>query len=117
MFSNFGAVFSSSLTELSKSITNSIASHLNLPGSIKPPTIYDDESSDATLPPPFDIDVLRSYYAGIAEHRPSSRLLKERISGDGQKGPRSATLLVSGSPVFERPWRCGCVYLWPVRAD
>jgi len=51
--------------------------------------------------PTIDVDVLLSYYAHFNEHRPSSRLLKERHS----KGSRSAKLLVPGSPAFERPWR------------
>ncbi|CAM9719235.1 unnamed protein product [Scytosiphon promiscuus] len=103
MFASLGGVLSSSLTDLSKSITNSIASQLNPLGYTRKPDAEDLESSDANSPLPIDVDALLSYYA---KHRPSSRLLKERAFEVGQKGPRSATLLVSGSTVFERPWRC-----------
>lgn len=95
MLSQIGSVLPSGLRDLSKSITSTIASQLNLAPvetRVKPKN---------TAPPTIDVDVLLSYYAHFNEHRPSSRLLKERRS----KGSRSAKLLVPGSPAFERPWR------------
>lgn len=105
MFSHIGSVLPSSLSEFSKTITNSIASQLNISRSINPAAAKDTEEEDADAPPEIDVDVLLSYYARLGEHRPCSRLLRERMFEHSNKGPRSATLLVPGSPTFERPWR------------
>ncbi|CAB1096205.1 unnamed protein product [Ectocarpus sp. CCAP 1310/34] len=104
MFSHASSAFPSSFSELSKSITNKIASHLKLSGN-KPEVPNYKADGDAQTPPTIDPDVLLSYYAHAAAHRPSSRLLKENMFGRRLNGPRSANLLVSGSPIFERPWR------------
>ncbi|CBJ48500.1 conserved unknown protein [Ectocarpus siliculosus] len=104
MFSHVSNAFPSSFSEFSKSITNTIASQLNLSGNKREVPNYKADG-DAHTPPTIDPDVLLSYYAHAAEHRPSSRLLKERVFDRRLKGPRSANLLVSGSPIFERPWR------------
>lgn len=100
MLAHFGITLPSSLSEFSKSILGgtTAAKEVGLPGNT-------NGEEDANTPPTLDEDVLLSYYARLADHRPSSRLLKERMFENGNKGPRSATLLVSGSPTFERPWR------------
>lgn len=105
MFSHVGSAFPSSFSEFSKSITNTIASQLKFSGKKREVADYEAEG-DAHTPPTIDPDVLLSYYMHAAEHRPSSRLLKERVFDRRLNGPRSVNLLVSGSPIFERPWRC-----------
>lgn len=105
MFSHVSSTFPSSFSEFSKSITNTIASQLHLSGNKREVPNYKADG-DAHTPPTIDPDVLLSYYAHAAEHRPSSRLLKERVFDRRLNAPRSANLLVSGSPIFERPWRC-----------
>lgn len=105
MFSHVGSAFPSSFSEFSKSITNTIASQLKLSGNKREVPNYKADG-DEHPPPTIDPDVLLSYYMHAAEHRPLSRLLKERVFDNRLNGPRSANLLVSGSPIFERPWRC-----------
>ncbi|CAM9417302.1 unnamed protein product [Ectocarpus fasciculatus] len=104
MFSHVGSAFPSSFSEFSKSITNTIASQLKLSGNKREVPNYKADG-DEHPPPTIDPDVLLSYYMHAAEHRPLSRLLKERVFDKRLNGPRSANLLVSGSPIFERPWR------------
>lgn len=105
MLSHISRVLPSRLSEFSKSITDSIARQLNPPRTIDPAAAKGSGEEDEDAPPNIDVDVLRSYYARLGEHRPCSRLLKEKMFEHSNKGPRSATLLVSGSPTFERPWR------------
>ncbi|CAM9649358.1 unnamed protein product, partial [Ectocarpus sp. 12 AP-2014] len=78
MFSHVSSAFPSSFSEFSKSITNTITSQLKLSGN-KPEVPNYEADGDAQTPPTIDPDVLLSYYAHAAEHRPSSRLLKERV--------------------------------------
>ncbi len=98
MLDHFGITLPSSLSAFSKSLIGKATAPLG-------PAGYTNDGEDGDTPPALDEDVLLSYYARLADHRPSSRLLKERMFEHGIKGPRSATLLVSGSPTFERPWR------------
>lgn len=100
MLAHFGITLPSSLSEFSKSLTGKATTQAGPQGNTT--------GEDANTPPALDEDVLLSYYARLANHCPSSRLLKERMFEHGSKGPRSATLLVSGSPTFERPWRYVC---------
>ena len=55
----------------------------------------------------FDPSVLELLnHARPGSSRPSSRLLKQSMLEYGSTPPRSAPLLVPGSPAFTRPWRC-----------
>ncbi|CAM9613193.1 unnamed protein product, partial [Laminaria digitata] len=54
----------------------------------------------------FDPSVLELLnHARPGSSRPSSRLLKQSMLEYGSTPPRSAPLLVPGSPAFTRPWR------------
>lgn len=119
MLHHIGTVIPSSLGDFSKRIasaTTAIAGQLSLAVediSRALPTSSDD--NDSTNPreaaqeanTAFDPRVFELLsHARPGSSRPSSRLLKQSMLEYGSTPPRSAPLLVPGSPAFTRPWRC-----------
>lgn len=118
MLHHIGTVIPSSLGDFSKRIasaTTAIADQLSLAvedisGAL--PTSNNNNSTNPTeavqeANTAFDPRVLELLsHARPGSSRPSSRLLKQSMLEYGSTPPRSAPLLVPGSPAFTRPWRC-----------
>lgn len=124
MLHNIGIAIPSALGDLSKRITSAttaIAGQLSLavegasdslPGSNTNNNNSDNKNNNPKeaaqeADTTFDPRVLELLsHARPGSSRPSSRLLKQSMLEYGSAPPRSASLLVPGSPAFTRPWRC-----------
>ena len=117
MLHHIGTVLPSAFGDFSKRITSAttaIAGQLSL--TVVEKDTHDDvpfkdkinnnppEEIGAEAKTAFDPSLLLSH-ARPASSRPSSRLLKQSMREYGSTPPRSAPLLVPGSPAFTRPWR------------
>lgn len=119
MLSNIGAALSSTLVDFSKLVTTTVVGLENaFDGEVKGvPTRRQRSAQAAKKHVEVDMNVVRSYYARAATSRPSSRLLTKTMFQHGNKGPRSAPLLVPGSSALMRPWRYAFVTLSSYRTE
>lgn len=107
MLTNIGSALSSTLGDFSKRLAAAAtAVETFVAGDVKNAADRGSNLNEIAADHTIDPNVRLSYHARAASTRPSSRLLKERMFEHGNKGPQSAPLLVPGSPVFVRPWRC-----------